>query len=117
MPTHHTGMKTFLTTHKTTKSLSSYTGIKSGSIPNTEIKSSSIPNTEIKSIWTTHAKCKSTSMLALKTRDFRPAFKKQANFDHPQKPNQFTPTLKSSQLRSPTLKSSQLGSPTQKLSQ
>ena len=98
-------MKTFLTTGKTTKSFSSYTGIKS----------SSIPHTEIKSIWTTHAKCKSISMLTTKTRDFRPAFKNQVNFDHPHKnQNQFTPTLKSIQIRSPTLKLSQLGSPTQK---
>ena len=38
MPIHRTEMKSFSTTHTTTKSISSYTGIKSSSIPHTEIK-------------------------------------------------------------------------------
>ena len=53
------------THHTTSKSISSYTGIKS----------SSIPHTKIKSIWTTQTKTKSPCILTLKTIDFRPAYK------------------------------------------
>ena len=77
MPIHRTEMKSFSTTHTTTKSISSYTGIES----------SSISHTEIKSICTAHTKCKSIGMLTLTTSDFRPVFKNQVNFDHPHKIN------------------------------
>ena len=87
-------MKPFSTSH-TTKSISSFTGIKS--------------------IWTTHANLKLSFMLTLKTSDFRPAFKNRANFDCPQN-NQIIPilTLKSSRIRSPSLKSRQFVPPTHK---
>ena len=49
MPIHHTEMKTFLTTHTTTKFVSSYTGIKSSSISHTEIKSILATHTNFKS--------------------------------------------------------------------
>ena len=41
--------------------------------PYTEIKSNWIPHNETMSISTTHTKTKSSSMLALKSSDFRPA--------------------------------------------
>ena len=65
MPILHIEMESFSTNHTTTKSISSYTGITS----------SSIPRTEIKPIWTTHTKTKSLCMPNLKTCDFRPAYK------------------------------------------
>ena len=49
VPIHHTETNSFSTTHTTTQSISSFTGIKS----------SPVPHTEIKSIWTTHTRCKS----------------------------------------------------------
>ena len=60
-------MKSFSTTHTTTKFDASYTGIKS----------SSIPYTEIKSIWTTHKM--QDRLITLKSSDFRPVFKNQVN--------------------------------------
>ena len=98
-------MKSFSTTHTTTKNISS------------GIKSSSMPHTEITSIWTTRTKFTSICMLALKPSDFGPAYKNQVNFDRPHNKINFIPTLKSSQIRSPTLKSSQFGPTTQQPSQ
>ena len=62
----------------TTKSISSYTGIKWSLIPNTKIHWS----------WTTHTKWMSMWMVRLKRNDFRPAFWKKKTTTI-QQPNQF----------------------------
>ena len=69
----------FSTTHTTTRLISSYTGINS----------CSIPKTEIKSIWSTDTKTRS-NFHVIKNKKFRPAYKWQVNFYHPQN-NQLSP--------------------------
>ena len=113
MPINYTEIKQFSTTHTTTKSISSYAGIKSNSITHTEIKS----------ISTTITKTKSISMLHTKINNFRPAHKDKVNFDpHPKnmsisvltlKPRQFLSPSQNQWISTPTLKSSQFRSPPQ----
>ena len=72
------------------------------------LKSSQIrpPTPEIKSISTTTTKTKPIFMLARKTSDFRPAYKKLYLYYPHDNQIDLIPTQKSSQLRSPTMKSS-----------
>ena len=122
MPIHRTEVRSCSTTHTTTKSLLSYTWIKS----------SSIPQNEIKSIWTTHTKFKSTSttqhnsittqkpsqfQARTKSKWFSTSVQIICQFPPPtQKQITFISTLKSSQGRSPMLRSSHFRPPSQKSS-
>ena len=93
IPVRHTEMKSLSTTHTATKFISSYTRIKSSSIPTLKPSQFGPPTqNSIKSL------VFSVSTLILNTSDFRPAFENQVNFDHPHNNeiNVIT-TLKSSQ--------------------
>ena len=108
MPIHHTEMKSFSTTHTTTKFISSCTGIKS----------SSICHAGIKSIWATHtipvslhANIKKHVSFAIRSKT------KSISITHTTTKSISSHTLKSSQIRFLTLKPSKFRPPTQNRSQ